>query len=54
MKITKYFYYRDRDFKKEKAESLIIKPQKYFTVFSATLVSCDDSLIQKYSSSCSY
>ena len=36
MKATKYFYYRDRSFKE--AENLIINPQKYFTVFSASLV----------------
>ena len=35
MIVTKYFQYRDRDL--EKAESFIIKPQKYFTVFSARL-----------------
>ena len=39
MIVTKYFYNRDRDFKK--AESLIIKPQKYFTIYSTRLVSCD-------------
>ena len=51
MIVTKYFQYRDRDFKK--AESLIIKPQKYVTVFSARLILPDNSLIQDYSSSCS-
>ena len=39
MIIAKYFQCRDRDFKK--AESPIIKPQKYFTVLSAKLVSSD-------------
>ena len=45
---TKYFQYRDRDFKK--AESLIINPKKYFTVLSARLVSGDvyDSKIFKF------
>ena len=51
MVATKYFQYIDRDL--EKAESFIIKPQKYFTVVIARLVLCDNSLIQKYSSSCS-
>ena len=51
MIVTKYFWYRDRDFKK--AESFIIKSQKYFTVFSARLMLRGNSLIQKYSSSCS-
>ena len=50
MTVTKYFQYRDRDLKK--AESFIIKPQKYFMVFSARLMLSDKSLIQKYSSSC--
>ena len=36
---TKHFSYGDRDFKK--TENLIIKPPKYFTVFSARLVSSD-------------
>ena len=39
MIITRHFYYGDRGFKK--AESLIIKSQKYFTVFNARLVSSD-------------
>ena len=39
MIVTKYFQYRDWDFKK--AKSLIINPQKYFMVFSARLVSWD-------------
>ena len=51
MIVTKYFWYRDRDFKK--TESFIIKPRKYFVVFSARLVLCDKCFIQKYSSSCS-
>ena len=51
MIVTKYFWYSDRDFKK--GESFIIKPQKYFTVFSARIMLRDKSLIQKYSSSCS-
>ena len=36
---NKIFLVQRWDFKK--AENLIIKPQKYFTVFSAKSVSCD-------------
>ena len=39
MVITKYFQYRDGDLKR--AESLIIKSQKYFTGLSHRLVSGD-------------
>ena len=45
MIVTKYFWYRDRYFKK--TESFIIKPRKYFVVFSAKLVLCDKCFIQK-------
>ena len=41
MIVIKYFWHRDRDFKNKNAESLIIKSQKYFTLFSARLASCD-------------
>ena len=37
--ITKHFQYEDGDF--NKTESLIIKPQIYFTMFSARLMSGD-------------
>ena len=39
MILTNHSKYRDKYFKK--AESLIIQPKKYFTVFSARLVSGD-------------